>query len=111
MVSLAKKRIEDVFRDVLKSVENGRQPNIKQAMLKHGYALISAEKNKVTQSKTWDKLLKEIDDEEILNKIKDIMRDEDKRSSLAAADMLLKLKDKYPEQKTKIMGLFGALKE
>ena len=102
MVSIAKKRIKDVFNATLKNVSNGKIANVENEMLKAGYSKSSARCLKITKTKTWDKLLKEIDDEEILNTVKSIMRDEDKRSSLTAADMLLKLKDRYPAGKVKI---------
>jgi len=52
--------------------------------------------------KAFQDLLGEIKDEEILNRITEILRDADKRSSLTAADMLLKLKDRFPAGKLKI---------
>lgn len=85
--------------------------NVSGEMRKAGYSKKSAHVLAITKTKTWKQLLAEIDDEEILNKIKEILKDEDKRSSLTAADMLLKLKDRYPAHKTKITGLFETLKE
>jgi len=110
MISLAKKRIEDVFKEVLKSVEEGRQPNVKQAMLKHGYALISAEKNKVVQSKTWEILkTKYLNDEKALQTFNDLAdkKNTDKDNRLKASIEILKLKDRYPAGKLKI----GAFEE
>ena len=107
MVSLAKKRIKNVFTATLKNVSNGKIANVENEMLKAGYSKSSARCLKITKTKTWAKLLAEIDDEEILNKVKSIMRDEDKRSSLTAADMLFKLKDRYPAGKIKL----GAFEE
>lgn len=109
MITLAKKRIKDVFNDTLEKVRTGKKVSISKTMLEKGYSKSSSRALKITQTKTWDKLLKEIDDEEIIDKVKTIMRDEDKRSSLTAADMLLKLKDRYPTPKTNIVGLFGNL--
>ena len=62
---------------------------------------------KVTATKTWAWLLAQIKDADILARVYGILLDEDKRSSLIAADMLLKLKDKYPAGKLKL----GAFEE
>jgi len=109
MVTLAKKRIKNVFDNTLKDVRNGKKVSISGAMRKEGYSESSCKALKVTQTKTWETLLKEIDDDVVLKRVFEILMGDDKRSSLTAADMLLKLKDKYPAQKSKIMGLFQAI--
>lgn len=110
-ITLAKKRIKDVFDESLKEVRNGKTPSISGIMKTKGYSESSCRALKVTQSVTWDNLLKQIDDKEILAKFQEILRAEDKRSSLAAGIELLKLKDRYPAQKSKVIGLFGDLEE
>ena len=55
-------------------------------------------------------LLSRIDDAPILAKVYEIIFGDDKRSSLTAADMIMKLKDRYPAQKSKIIGLFDTIK-
>jgi len=82
-------------------------------MLEAGYSKKAAEYPKrLVESKGWQELLNTIEDSALINKLNEIALDnEDKRACLQAIDIILKLKDKYPEQKTKIMGLFGALKE
>ena len=72
-------------------------------------AIASENLTKPAIVKRFTELLNDVNDEEILNRITEILRDDDKRSSLSAADMLLKLKDKYPDQKTKVTGLFGVI--
>ena len=84
---------------------------MKGEMIKQGYSENSAKVLKVTITKAWQELLNSIDDEEVVNRITDILRDEDKRSSLTAADMLLKLKDRYPAQKSKVIGLFDIVEQ
>ena len=102
MISIAKKRIKDVFKATLENVSTGKIANVENEMLKAGYSKSSARCLKITKTKTWTNLLAEIDDEEILDKVKEIMRDEDKRSSLIASEMLLKLKDRFPAGKIKL---------
>ena len=111
MTTLAKKRIKDVFQDTLKNVSLGKTPDIKNTMIKHGYALTSANSQKVVKTKTWQELLTDIDDNLIIDKLKEILNSDDKRSALTSADMLLKLKDRYPAQKKKIIGLMATLGE
>jgi len=83
-------------------------------MLAHGYALISAEKNKVTQSKTWEQLKeKYLNDEKALltfNELAD-KKNTDKDNRLKASVEILKLKDRYPATKSKIIGLFENIGE
>ena len=43
-----------------------------------------------------------VDDRALIERVNEIALDEDKRSSLQAIDMLLKLKDRYPAGKLKI---------
>ena len=109
--SLTKKRIRKVFTNCLENVKQGKEMNVKREMLDAGYSKTSASVGIIKKTKTWQKLLSEIDDEEILEKVKEILKAEDKRSSLTAADMLLKLKDRYPAQKSKIVGLFDRISE
>ncbi len=73
-------------------------------MRESGYSEYTAknpEKN-LTSKAGWQQLLASIDDMEIIRKIREILVSTDKRASLSAADMLLKLKDRYPAARTKI---------
>ena len=89
-------------KQALKKILENRG-NISKSMREVGYASNTAKNPKnLTESKGWKELLAEIDDEIILSKIRKILLSDDKRASLSAADMLLKLKDKYPASKTKI---------
>lgn len=57
----------------------------------------------LTRSKGWMELMAEIDDGEILQRVREIATDKsDKRACLAAADMIFKLKDRYPAGKLKV---------
>lgn len=92
------------FKNLLEVLRNGEPFSLKQIMREAGYAPITAdspEKN-LTSKIGWKQLLMKIDDEEILGRINEILRDTDKRSSLTAADILLKLKDRFPDKKVKV---------
>ena len=62
--------------------------------------------NKPVIRKRFDEILETIDDDVIVQRFYEILKDTDKRASLDAGDKLLKLKDRYPKGKTKIIGLF-----
>lgn len=101
--SLTKARIKKVFDGTMANIANGKAPNVSNEMLKAGYSPNSAKAMKITFTKVWQDLLRDVDDEGLLGEIKKIAFDnEDKRAKLQAIDMLLKLKDKYPAGKMKI---------
>ena len=102
-ISLPKQRIKSVFDKSVKNIRKGKRANVSGNMLDHGYSASASKALQVTRTKTWQDLLKDIDDRKILDKIYSIAMDEDKRASLQASDMLLKLKDKYPASKHKFM--------
>lgn len=108
MITLNTKRVDDVFKDSLENVSLGKKPNISGNMLKHGYSPSSSKALKVKTTKRWSELLAMIDDNELLNELYGIALDKgDKRPKLQAIDMLLKLKDLYPQKDSKLVGLFG----
>lgn len=103
MKSLSKKRIEDVFNKTLENMRNGQPANVSGTMRDFGYSPNSAKALTITQTQTWQQLLATIDDNQLLGRLNNIALDpQDKRSSLQAIDMLLKLKDKYPAGKLKV---------
>jgi len=88
MVSLSKKRIENVFLDSLKPIRNGQSPNITRQMLKHGYSKSSAEVQKVVRTKTWEKLKEQyLNNEKALQTLNDLMdrSNKDKNNRLKAS--------------------------
>ena len=101
-----------MFFDVLGKVGTGRQPNIERAMLRQGYSPTSARSNKVSQTKTWELLKKKyLNDEKALktfNQLADEQND-DKDNRLKASVEIMKLNDRYPAQKSKVLGLFQTL--
>ena len=95
------------FKKVSESIGNKQPISIGKAMRESGYSQSTSKTpQRLTDSKGWKELLAAIDDNEILEKIYSILMDSDKRSALSAADMLLKLKDKYPQKASKLVGLF-----
>jgi len=101
--TLNTKRIHDIFNDSLRDVSMGKKPNVSKKMREKGYSESSARALRVTKTKTWQELLNEINDQEILDTFYEIMTDkQDKRARIAAAQELAKLKDRYPDKKHKI---------
>ena len=112
MVSIAKKRIKDVFIDSLLAVRSGKTPNVQRSMIRHGYSVSSARANKVTQSKTWVNLkAKYLKDDIALQTFNDLAQrtNDDKDNRLRASIEIMKLNDRYPAQTTKVLGLFQTL--
>ena len=98
------------FKKMVKNIADGNPKSMGEIMIESGYEENSAIKpSQLTNSKGFQLLLSRIDDEVILSRIKEILVDTDKRSSLTAADMLLKLKDRYPASKSKVIGLFETI--
>jgi len=87
-----------VFSNLIKALERGENIDLKVLMLKSGYSP-NTETKDLTKSKGWKELLAQISDEVILARLYQILLDKDKRAALEAADMLLKLKDRYPKNK------------
>lgn len=99
-ISIAKQHIKKIFDEALEKVRKGEKPNIFGLMKKYGYSYYSAKAQKVTKTKTWAQLLKEIDDEPLLKKLNQIALDKkDKRANIEAIKEIFKLKDRYPKQK------------
>ena len=100
---MSKENIKRVFNNTLKKVSSGKLTNISQEMRDAGYSASSVKAQKVTKTKTWQSLLNKIDDDEVLNMFKEILRDkQDKRARIDAGKELLKLKDRYPDRKHKL---------
>lgn len=108
--TIAKQRIKAVFNDSLENVRNGKTADVSGNMRKHGYSKSSARALKVKQTKTWQGLLAQVDDELLLNKLYQIATDiKDKRACMEAIKEIYKLKDKYPANKYKAEGFDNEL--
>ena len=74
-----------------------------QAMTLAGYkAAYTHNPHEFKQTKSWNQILSEIDDNEVITEVHGVLVSADARAKLQAADMLLKLKDRYPAGKLKI---------
>ena len=101
------------FNKILEKIQKKEKFNLGQIMVDSGYTKSTAvcpDKNLLSKE-GFLRLLSQIDDRVILARFFQILVDDDKRASLEAGKEILKLKDRYPEQKTKVMGLFGSLKK
>jgi len=101
------------FRKMIEAIENGGRLDFKTLMMRGGYSEATAKNptKNLLSKEGWKQLLAQIDDRVILAKLYEVMLGEDKRSSLTAADMLLKLKNKYPKGEVKAVALFKDLEE
>ena len=98
------------FKKMVKNMSEGNPKTMGEILLETGYDITTSEKPiKVISSKGFQLLLDKIDDEVILNRFREILVDEDKRASLQAGVELLKLKDRYPASKSKVIGLFETI--
>lgn len=92
------------FQKLTESVASGKPKTMGMVAKEAGYGKgIQRNPHILTDSVGFRQLMAQIDDSEILNRVKEIATDtSDKRACLAAADMIFKLKDRYPDKKIKI---------
>lgn len=96
-MTIATLKQKKAFDILLSTIHSGETKTKGQIVKEAGYGKWGATNVKhIWDSKGFKSLLDRIDDNEILNRVYDILKDDDKRSSLTAADMLLKLKNRYP---------------
>jgi len=99
-------RQQVAFKKTLKSIEEQKPLHIGKIMQESGYSKntsVNPGKNLINKP-GWQELLSTIDDNLLLDRLREIATDrKDKRASLTAIDTLLKLKDKFPANKTKTM--------
>lgn len=101
-----------MFKKTIENLEVEKPRPLGVLAVESGYSPgISKQPSRIINSQGFQELLSKIDDNAILNRITEILQDEDKRSSLTAADMLLKLKKRYPDQNSRAVGLLGVLGE
>lgn len=97
------------FSGMLDAQKKGETISMKKIMKGAGFSDASAINPglNLTSRPGWQMLMNEhFDDEKIAQEIRSIAFDEgDKRAKLAAIDMMLKLKDKYPSTKFKVDGM------
>lgn len=85
-----------------------------EVMKEAGYSNRTSEHPGVlTASKGWEELKKTLNEDAAIKTFNDLVSDknEDKRTRMDAAKEILKINDRYPAQKSKIIGLFDKLDE
>jgi len=90
------------FKGLMETVVKGENKSKAAILREAGYGDISRSAIRVFDSKGFQELLSKINDEDILARVYEILNDDDKRSSLTAADMLLKLKNRYPDKQIRL---------
>ena len=104
-----------IFKKKLEKIKQGKRVVMKDLILEAGGSLSTANRAKtITESKGWAELkAKYADDERALQTLYDLAgrENDDKDNRLKASIETLKLNDRYPAQKSKIMGLMGNLNE
>ena len=99
------------FKNMLEAVKTGKDVVLKDIMLKSGFSqntAINPQLNLLSKD-GFQSLLNKINDDEILNRFMDILRDEDKRASLQAGVEILKLKDRYPQRDKIAVSIFNKI--
>lgn len=108
------RRQKAVFKDMVLSAKQGKHPDMKELMIKNGYSPTTAlhpEQN-LTSKPQWDYLKSTyLDDERALKTLYDLAgpENEDKDNRFKASVETLKLNDRYPATKSKILGLFDKI--
>jgi hypothetical protein len=98
----------------LQRIKEKKPISMAEIMIEAGYSKKAAEYPKrLIESKGWQELTEEyLPDEKLLKLHSELLfASKDARVKGEMLKEAYKLKDKYPEQRTKIMGLFGALEE
>lgn len=91
------------FNEVQAQIARGEVPNMSAAARKAGYKPSTiARSSNLSKSKGWQELLATIDDNELMDKVRNIALGKNDSASLKAIDMLMKLKDRYPAGKLKV---------
>lgn len=100
------------------TIGKNKSTSMGQIMAEAGYSeSTSKTPQRLTDSRGWKELMKEyFPDSRIQLLLDKAMKEyeegtkiEDKRAFLGLMDMMIKLKDKYPQQKSKAVGLFEIL--
>lgn len=99
MANLTKKKVKNILDEYMSELEAGKKPSLLAIQKKHGYSDSSAKGYAVTRTSAWKDLMEQIDDSEILDRLRWIVGNKESKDSDAinAADKLLKLKGRYPK--------------
>lgn len=112
MATLRQKKAFRIMTERISSKEN-KPMSMGAVMREAGYGeCVVTHPAKVTRSLGWKEMMARVDDNEVLNRVMEIATDvSDKRACLAAADMIFKLKDRYPAGKLKVTQYEEELKQ
>ena len=84
-------------------LESQGKMSVSEAMRKAGYSEATAHNPQyITRLPTFQDILNGVSDDIVIQRIIKALVSEDNRAALQAADMLLKLKDRYPAGKLKV---------
>jgi hypothetical protein len=90
-------KVKNIFNEYMEQVSAGKNPSLLAIQKKHGYSESSAKSYMVTKTKTWEKLLSRINDEDALKRLNHIMMNGKDSDSLKAIQEMFKLKGRYPK--------------
>ena len=99
------------FKDTIENIQQKNPLTKKELLVKNGYATTVAQKpSLVFNSKYFKTRLAKIDDTKILDKWYEwALSEEDRRVSVQCGEQIMKLKDRYPASKSKVIGLFETI--
>ena len=99
------------FKATIENLKQATPLNKKEILLSNGYSTtVACKPSLVFDSKYFKEKLAKIDDTVIIDKWYQWATDgTDRRVAVQCGDYLLKLKDRYPASKSKVIGLFDTL--
>lgn len=104
---------EKIFKNRMEAKRKNKSVTMKDIVLQSGGSISTAQRPKIiTDSKGWQELkAKYLDDEKALKTLQDLAdhTNEDKDNRFKASVEILKLNDRYPATKNKIVGLFDKI--
>ena len=110
---MATLRQKTAIKKTLENIGIRNPKSMGEIMVDSGYSPSMAKNPKeLTQSKAWEKAMAGVNFAahlQELNELASTANNEDKDNVLKGKDMLFKLGDKYPAQKSKVLGLFAGL--
>lgn len=101
------------FNNVIDTLQRKEPVLLSKIMTDAGYSKATSQNptKNLTGKLGWKMMLADIDDQPLVNRLKEIAMDSDKRASISAIQEIFKLKDKYPVGKLKIGAYENELKD
>jgi len=100
---------KEAFKKVVTNITEGKKTNLGKIMREVGYSQSTSEHptDNLINTAGFKKLLSKIEDDKLLDKLKEIaLASGDNRNSISAIKELFSLKNRYPDTKLKV-DLFG----